>query len=317
MSETHMHQKMTTPELIAHMKGKGIRFESTSEDAETSFLRSKNDYFRVSAFRKLFPKHEEGEKKGLYIDLEFNHLVQLSYVDQSLRSLLRTMSLDVEHYQKVAILHRITEMEDEDGYSIVTDYKASLNENRRSYLDNEIKSRRNDVYCGAIIDKYNEDMPVWAFFEIISFGTFIDFCRFSANRWDDKQLMDTHYMLKKAKSVRNAASHGACIINGFADNDGEGKRYTPYQVRTALGKTRIPKARRTKWLNNPRVRDITTLVYLFSQVVCEGESKTKAKGEINSFLSTTGSRLSELPSNNPAVSGIDFLKSLTREFGLL
>lgn len=128
---------MTTPELIAHMKGKGISFEATDEDTAISYLRMKNDYFRVSAFRKLFPRHEEGKRKGLYIDLQFDYLVQLSYVDQSLRSLLRTMSLDVEHYQKVAVLDRVTEMESEDGYSIVADYKASLNKDRRSHLDNE------------------------------------------------------------------------------------------------------------------------------------------------------------------------------------
>lgn len=56
-----------------------------------------------------------GEVGGRYINLDFGYLQQLSYVDQSLRSLLRMMSLDVEHYQKVAILDRITEDKNEGG----------------------------------------------------------------------------------------------------------------------------------------------------------------------------------------------------------
>jgi len=307
--------KLTAPALVEHMKSKGITFELCDEKTAEDYLRTKNNYFRASSFRKLFPKHEGGEKDGLYIDLDFGSIMQLSYVDQSLRSLLRTMSLDVEHYEKVAILNRIESMPEEDAYSIVSDYKASLNEKSLEYLEKDIGYRTNDVYCGALISKYKDNMPVWVFFEIISFGTFIDFCLFCSARWEDEQLRKDHYMLKKAKSIRNAASHGSCIINGFGEVDNRDNKM-PEQARCAIGMLHIAKTRMKRWLKNPRIREIATLIYLFSRLVPEGESKDKAKKEIDSFYREAEIKLSTLPSNNPAKAGIDFMKTLTKGFAL-
>lgn len=308
-------EKKTTLGLIDHMKGKGVTFLDCREDEAEQYLKTKNDYFRVAAFRKLFPKYEGGENDGQFLALDFKHLIQLSYVDQSLRALLRSMSLNVEHYEKVAILDRISNDPLENGYSIVSDYKSGLNGDRLEHLNGEIESRSNDIYCGAIIEKYRDEMPVWAFFEIISFGTFIDFCRFCSDRWNETQLKDTHYALKKIKSIRNAAAHGACIINGFAENDG-GANKTPNLVRIALGKTRLSKNKRKRWLNNPRMRDIVTLFYLHSELVGEGSSKNRARSDLTNFFAEAEVRLSGIPATNQAIAGIDFMKSLTKELSL-
>lgn len=55
-------KKKTTLGLIDHMKGKGITFLDCREDEAEQYLKTKNDYFRVAAFRKLFPKYEGGRK---------------------------------------------------------------------------------------------------------------------------------------------------------------------------------------------------------------------------------------------------------------
>ena len=306
-------EKKTACELVAHMKLKGITFRKISEDDAVSFLRTKNNYFRVGAFRKLFPKHEGGGKDGCYILLDFDDLVQLSYVDQALRSTLRMMSLDLEHYEKVALLDRIAEDDGEDAYSIVRDYKASLSERRRISLERELSARKNDVYCGDLLSKYLEDMPVWAFLEVASFGTFTDFCRFCSERWGDDELRDLHFMLLKAKSIRNAASHGACIINGFAEIDERNRHRStlPRKASNMLGKVGLSKARRKKWLGNPRMRDVVALVCLFSARVAEGSARDAVVERLSSFYRESEERLKGLPRNNPAVAGIDFMRTLT------
>lgn len=43
-------------------------------------------------------------------------------------------------------------------------------------------------------------MPAWAFLELTSFGTLIDFVRFCARRWGDRRLEASHYDLKRVKS---------------------------------------------------------------------------------------------------------------------
>lgn len=307
--------KMTTCELIEHMKEKGITFVACDESTAERYLRSKNDYFRVTAFRKLFQRHEGGEYDGQYINLDFEYLQQLSYVDQSLRSLLRMMSLDVEHYQKVAILDRITEDKNEDGYSIVVDYRKSLPEKSLEYLNGEIAAREDDIYCGDIIKSYKDEMPVWAFFEVTSFGTFVNFCKFCSRRWNDEKLLDVHYMLKKAKSLRNAASHGACIMNGFAE-DGDRCDDLPKQIQNSDMWLRLPKAKRRRWKRNPRMREIITLFYLFSISVEEGEAKRKCRDELKSFYGNAQVRLCDMPKNNHAVAGVDFIDSLTEALEL-
>lgn len=237
-------RKLTIEEQIAHLKAKGVKFTGCSESVAKTHLAEKNNYFRLAAFRKLFPKHKGGSRDGQYIDLDFAQLQGLSYIDQNLRSALLAMSLDVEHYTKVAIISEVTKRSEEDGYGIVRDYKASLDDNRLKSLESELETRQHDVYCGGIIKKYRDSMPVWVFLEIVPFGRFVDFCRFCSERWSDKALLDKHYMLKKAKSVRNASAHGSCLMNGFA---AENARKTPFRTKSrGRSRNRISRLRHGK-----------------------------------------------------------------------
>ncbi len=106
-------------------------------------------------------------------------------------------------------------MEDrgEDGYAIVADYMASLTAANREYRLRELGADGSSPYSSSLYAKYSGDMPVWAFLELTSFGTLIDFVRFCARRWGDRRLEASHYDLKRVKSVRNCAAHGSCLIN--------------------------------------------------------------------------------------------------------
>lgn len=135
-------------------------------------------------------------------------------------------------------------------------------------------------------------------FEVTSFGTFVNFCKFCSRRWGDERLLDIHYMLKKAKSLRNAASHGACIMNGFAE-DGNRCDDLPKQIQNSEMWLKLPKAKRKRWKRNPRMREIVTLFYLFSISVGEGEAKNKCCSELKSFYNNAQRKLYNIPKNNP------------------
>ena len=96
------------------------------------------------------------------------------------------MALDIEHYIKVDLLNHITDDDHEDGYSIVEDYVASLNDSQKQRLDDELTRNIDSIYCGDIVSKYNNDWPVWAFLEVIPFGRLVSFYKFCANRFNDK-----------------------------------------------------------------------------------------------------------------------------------
>lgn len=191
----HAKPLLTVEQQIAHMKSRGIAFELVSEADAAEHLRSKCQFFRIYAYRKLFPKHIGGKHNGKYVNLDFGNLRTLSNLDRQLRDVLLPMTLDIEHFAKVRLLHT-AEHHAEDGYALIRDYRVNSSEEQRRYLKSELKQRRNDPYIGNVVRKYEESMPVWAFCEIISFGTFIDLLRFCADRWGDKQLKDAHYQYK-------------------------------------------------------------------------------------------------------------------------
>lgn len=62
---------LDTDGQICHLISKGVKFEIiTVEDART-YLANNNNYFKIRAYRKNFPKHPDGTLKGKYINLDF------------------------------------------------------------------------------------------------------------------------------------------------------------------------------------------------------------------------------------------------------
>ena len=173
---------LTIEQQIEHLKQKGVAFELCSEEEAADYLRDKCNFFKLASYRKLFSKYEGGPRDGRYVDLDFGQLRLLAALDQELRHALLGMTLDIEHFQKVTLLR---EMEDrgEDGYAIVADYMASLTTANREYRLRELKMSGRSPYSSSLYAKYSGDMPAWAFLELTSFGTLIDFVRFCARRW--------------------------------------------------------------------------------------------------------------------------------------
>lgn len=253
MAEPHDRKPILTIEQqIEHLKQKGVAFELCSEEETADYLRDKCNFFKLASYRKLFSKYEGGPRDGRYVDLDFGQLRLLATLDQELRHALLGMTLDIEHFQKVTLLR---EMEDrgEDGYAIVADCMASLTTANREYRLRELKMSGRSPYSSSLYAKYSGDMPAWAFLELTSFGTLIDFVRFCARRWGDRRLEASHYDLKRVKSVRNCAAHGSCLINCFAER-GAARGSASSGVSRRVAAVGIPKATRRKWMGNTACR---------------------------------------------------------------
>ncbi len=102
-----MKQLLTTDQLIAHMKGKGITFNIISESDAKSFLTENNYYLKLASYRTNYAKYTSGSKTGQYINLDFAYLKELSTIDMHLRYLIIQMCLDIEHYLKVSLLSHV------------------------------------------------------------------------------------------------------------------------------------------------------------------------------------------------------------------
>ena len=126
--ETQQTEKRAKPPLtveqqLVHLKAKGVTFDLCNEEEAATYLSDKCQFFRVIAYRKLFDKHVGGEHDGQYINLDFAQLRYLAGLDRQFRDVMLAMSLDIEHFAKARLLHELTLHADEDGYSVVADYR--------------------------------------------------------------------------------------------------------------------------------------------------------------------------------------------------
>ena len=151
---------------------------------------------QLAAYRVLFEKRVGGAHDSEYVGLDFGHLRDLAAIDHMLRYTLLPMTLDIEHFAKVRLMREVTDRADEDGYSIVADYLESLSERNRSIREKEMERLKRDRYSGGMARKYDEEKPVWVLIELLSFGGFINFYLFCADRWKDRRMRSEHYLFQ-------------------------------------------------------------------------------------------------------------------------
>lgn len=299
--------KLTTAEQISHLLSKGVKFERISIEEARKYLSENNNYFKLRAYRKNYPK-----SKGQYINLDFEYLKDLSIIDMRLRYTFIHMALDIEHFAKVKLL-RALEISSCDGYDIVKKYRARLkeederkNSKRSVHLENELARNNNNPYCGGIIQSYSNNYPMWAFIEIIPLGSFVDFYGFCANDLSDvdKSLRDDYYLLKTINELRNAAAHSNCIINSMGAKDSRAQ--ANYCV--IRGIDSISKSRRDRQLKNERMRQMVTMLYLHKEIVTSNGVHNRAKKDLNDAVERMYKNIEFYRDNATVLSFFSFFK---------
>lgn len=304
---------LDTDQQVVHLKSKGVAFNLVGEDEAAAFLTDKTYFFKATAFRTLFERCVGGNRDGQYVNLDFGHIKALASVDRTLRYVLLPMTLDVEHFARTKLMRRLSDRRDEDGYSVVRDYAGGLSHDNRRRREGEVKALAVDAYCGDLVRKYFADgtfnrMPVWAFLELVSFGSFIDFYLFCANRWGDAEMVHEHYRLRQSKACRNAAAHSSNIVNGFA---GKGSIVqTDEAVGAAIAEAGVSRRVRAAKMSNPRLQQIATLLYLHSRMVPAGTSRSRARNDLCRLRVEMERVLELIPDNDAVRSSFIFLIAL-------
>lgn len=310
--------KFSAEQLVAKMKNeKGITFEYMREEDAVDFLKRKNNYYRLAAYRKNYDKRLNGENKGTYIGLDFAYLVDLSIIDMHLRNMIFQMCLDVEHDLKVQLLNDITMDSDEDGYDIVVSF---INDNE--FLKEEIFKKRYSTYVGDLINKFftfethknanNKDViddvdircPIWAFVEIISFGTFINLYDYyyDLNAPVQKQL------LNPIKCLRNACAHNNCIINNLRRGSTRPTRRVSQFVSLVPN---VSADTRRKYLSSQPVFEFCSLLLVYDRIVSENVKKHRYE-ELSTLINVRMTKHSDYYSNQQLLSSAyDFIRKIT------
>ena len=206
-----MHKrKLSIDEQIEDLKSKNVKFEIYTVEEAKKYLYYNNYYFKVKSYARDFSQYSCVEKNNQYINLDFAYLVELSELDMYFRRLIVRLSLEIEHVIKVRFMKDIINNPNEDGYNIVkkyvdSDYSVLL----------ELYSHNDKSATKGLIEKIkaNEDeIPIWKFIEVISFGRFIELYNLYYGIYGGHSYSS---YLGNVKFLRNAAAHNNCLLNSL------------------------------------------------------------------------------------------------------
>lgn len=278
---------LTSDQLVQHMIDNGIQFNIIDQERAKRHLSNHNNYFKLSSYRKNYTKYTSGPKTGQYERLEFAYLRELARLDTLIRHLLLEMTLDIEHFLKVLLLKEVENNIDngEDGYIIIEDFlfdsgtqstkeRAETASKRSGNFFRKINSNMKNPYCGGLVNKYADDMPVWACVELMSFGDLKDLIEYYANKTGWKLPVDIQ-SLDRVRQLRNACAHGNAIINDLNAVSGVPmKSKAPLFISSFVINAGISKTMREKKLSNPRISQIVHLLYVYDKLVKSKNTRT-------------------------------------------
>lgn len=299
--------KLSIDDQILHLQSKGIKFDEMSVTDAKYYLAENNNFFKLSAYRKNFPKHLSGINKEKYIDLDFAYLKDLAIIDMKLRYLFLHLCLDVEHYTKISLLRTVDNDNSEDGYTIVQDYITSLDEKQNTILESEINRNINNVYCGPIINKYANNYPIWAFLEIIPFGRLVSFYKFCVDRFANKSMQDNYYLLLTCKEIRNACAHNSCILNELSANTSKHK--TNFLVTQELSSiSSLSPTTRKRKMSNAHIQQLVTLLYFHKKIVTSTGVHSTQSEKLHILIERMFRNIHYYNSNDNIKTSFQFLK---------
>ena len=273
---------LTPSQQVAHLKSEGVGFRICSERDAEEYLKSNNNYFRLKSYRANFARVEGGPNDGKYIGLDFGMLTDLSTIDMRLRNEMLPITLDVEHFAKVRLLGKMGERR-ADGYKIVRNF-LQQQDNLGTHPYDEIDKGKSSPYTSGLVERRPDyDFPAWELIEVISFGRFIHFYKFCADKFDNRRMRNDFYMLQSVKGLRAAKRQGApqrlcpfnCIINDLRAGT---PPYAPRsEVKSALGRIGVRGDMQRTKLSNERMQQIATTLFMYSELASVGIHNARAK----------------------------------------
>jgi abortive infection bacteriophage resistance protein len=259
MSKRDEKPKKSYLELITSMKNRGIAFDITSEEVAESFMESNNYYFKLASYRKNFPKIN-----GKYTNLDFAYLQDLAAIDASLRRFLSDITLAVEHGLKVKILDLITKNVEEDGYSIIQEFRRAK---PKSY-GRVLSYLQANKYSHDLYSKHHSEPAVWVFLEVAPFGDLSQFIEFYFTKYPSRTLSTIVANMKFAKNIRNAAAHSnPILVNLFTPQE-----FLPNPTQAVVSEASLMNVDNLM-LTDMKIHDLVALFYLNKKLTSNAARK--------------------------------------------
>lgn len=234
---------------------KGITFNTKSKNDVIDILSTKNYYYRLTSYRKNFKKDSDGN----YIGLDFDALTDLASIDTYLREYLLSLALDVEHALKTILMKHITNNIQEDGYSLITEFKIehldyytkTLNHFKRNHYKNDMFNKRKCI-------------SIWVFLEVIDFGTLSLLIDHYSKKYPYFNKLVSVNLIRYVKNIRNACAHNDVFLINLFRSQRRTFKPTPQSVSygSQMGINRSE-------LMNIKIHDLVILIQLHKTLCSE------------------------------------------------
>ena len=203
----------------------------------------------------------------------------------------------------------------DDGYNIVDCYLKKLKQTdddpSNDYtpynsLMHEIHRNKDSEYCGGIIRTYDGKYPVWAFVEIVPFGSFLNFLGFCADYFQEECFKTDFFLLKDVKRIRNVTAHNNCLIYNLKPNTT--KYHTNNNVTRFLSdpKFGISKSSRQRKMSNSALNDIVTLIYTYVRIVKSSGVLNARRNNLNESIKRCYKNIDYYNYNDTILSAFNF-----------
>lgn len=222
---TYKEKKKTHPLINDVLKKNGVKFNLISEKDAIPYLESNNYYYKLACYRKNFNR----DFNGKYLDLDFQHLINISKLDKRIRYSMIQLTLEIEHNLKTLLLNKITQNDDIDGYEIVHNFIDHLNSSRTpddlltiTYFIKTGSSNislRHGIY--QKVSKNNNYIAIWQLLELLEFYNLQKFFKFYFTKYPDDQintsnLSSLYGLLHNVRNIRNAAAHNTPLLSNVS-----------------------------------------------------------------------------------------------------
>lgn len=264
--------------LIEHMQSKNITFNIMTVDGAKEYLEKNNNYFKLTSYRKNYSKFTSGKCEGQYENLDFAFLIELARIDVLLRKTILGMCLDIEHFLKVKLIKGVEDDPEQDGYTIVEGF---LKTEAGQQANRSIIRKNNNPYCGDLIKAYQDEMPIWAFVEVISFGSLLSLAKYAAATTTWEMPVD-YISLDKVRQIRNAAAHNNCIINDLNTKQNAGT--PPRHITEFVADCGLSKTVRGKKMSNQRFAQMMHMLYVYDKIVQSENSRNQSLAALKKLV---------------------------------
>lgn len=199
------------------------------------------------------------------------------------------MTQDAERFASAKLVREVAVRPDGDGCSVVPDHLAALNRKQRNRRAGEIKALYEDTYGDALVEKYAlpDDMCLRVCLVPVSFRSFISFHLFCAGRWGGRGMRGECFRLCQSKASGNAFARSLKRDQRFVRADTAIDANA--NVMCAPVNSGISRRVGSVNMRSPRLQQIDTLLYPYSQIVPESKSGSRAKAKVAKL--ETGMRL--------------------------